>query len=185
MKYLLPFFFLIVGFTTTKGQDFKTSGTFPEIINQTRPNYVLRDSILGDLNTDSVLDLILLFDNTTPSGSRPLLIYVGQTNNTFKLKARNDSVVLCSDCGGVFGDPYTAIVIKNGYFTVEHYGGSAWRWTSYTTFKFAPKDHNWYLHKDGGDRFHVSSPGQKESWLFTTKDFGLIPFENFNHERIY
>ena len=39
-------------------------------------------------------------------------------------------------CGGIFGDPYVGISFKENVITINHYGGSAWRWTSNFTFRF-------------------------------------------------
>lgn len=58
---------------------------------------------------------------------RPLYILTGQSDQSYKLAAKNDNVVYCVNCGGIMGDPFSGIAIKNGYFSVEHYGGSAWR----------------------------------------------------------
>ena len=67
--------------------------------------------------------------------ARHLLIIQGEKDGTFKIVANNDSIVLCFGCGGVFGDPYAGITVKDNYFSIEHYGGSAWRWTRIITFK--------------------------------------------------
>jgi hypothetical protein len=152
-------------------------------------DYTILDTILGDLNLDSYADIIMLLkkdgEETTSDvidnpEKRPLLILLGQADNTYKLAARNDNVVLCVDCGGMMGDPYQQVVIKNGYFSIEHYGGSAWRWTRIVTFKYSPVDDYWYLYKDGGDSFHASDPENMTTKVKTTKDFGKVPFDKFD-----
>ena len=45
----------------------------------------------------------------------PLFVLACTSTGKFKLIARNDSVVLCKSCGGILGDPYQGIAIKNGY----------------------------------------------------------------------
>ena len=162
----------------------------PKCITQFIPNdYSTLNVTMGNLNLDSINDIILVIKKNgedTISNlddnpeRRPLLILVGQSDNTFKLVKKNDNVVYCVDCGGMMGDPFTGIAIKNGYFSVEHYGGSAWRWTRIITFKYSPEEKNWYLHKDGGDSYDINDPDQVETKIRTTKDFGKISFEVFD-----
>ena len=143
----------------------------------------------GDLNLDQYPDMILVLkkdgEETTSNvvdhpEKRPLLILLGQADNTYKLAARNDNAVYCVDCGGMMGDPFMQVVIKNGYFSIEHYGGSTWRWTRIITFKYSSADNYWYLHKDGGDSFHASDPENVTTKVRTTKDFGKVPFDKFD-----
>ena len=147
------------------------------------------DTSSGDLNHDQYPDMILVLkENGEDSTSdvidhptrRPLLVLIGHSGPGYKLAARNDNAVYCVDCGGVMGDPFTGVTVKNGYFSVEHYGGSGWRWTRIITFKYSPADNYWYLHKDGGDTYHVSDPNNAETKVKTTKDFGKLPFDKFD-----
>ncbi|WP_113616957.1 hypothetical protein [Chitinophaga flava] len=151
--------------------------------------YLILDTTSGDLNLDPYPDMIMVLykpgeDSTSDvvehPEKRPLLILLGQPDHSYKLAARNDNVVYCVDCGGIMGDPFESVVIKNGYFSVEHYGGSAWRWTRIITFKYSPTDKYWYLHKDGGDSFHASEPDKVTSKVRTSKDFGKVPFNKFD-----
>ncbi len=111
---------------------------------------------------------------------RPLYILIGQSDQSYKLTAKNNNVVYCVDCGGMMGDPFMGITIKNGYFSIEHYGGSAWRWTKIVTFKYSKTKKKWFLHKDGGDSFHTSQPEKVETKVKTVKDFGVIQFEKYD-----
>ena len=111
---------------------------------------------------------------------RPLILLVGNSKNELTKVGQNDTTVLCYDCGGAMGDPYTGITIKNGYFSVEHYGGSSWRWTTIITYKYSKKEKNWFLHKKGGVSFHASTPNNIEEKVKTKKDFGVVKFEDFN-----
>ncbi len=99
---------------------------------------------------------------------------------TFKVVARNDNTVYCIDCGGMMGDPFQGITIKKGYFSVEHCGGSAWRWTRIITYKYSKAENYWFLYKDGSDNFHTSEPEKVECKIRTTKNFGKIPFDKFD-----
>ncbi len=151
-------------------------------------DYSILDTVFGDLNKDEIKDCILVLKSKNEKNSdfrdeinRPLIILIGEGKNKYTFVGRNDRVVYCKACGGVFGDPYDQVVIKNGYFSVEHYGGSNWRWTRIITFKYDEKKKNWFLHRDGGDSFHTSNPEDTKTEVKTTKDFGVVSFENFNN----
>jgi hypothetical protein len=151
--------------------------------------YKILDTKTGDVNLDGRQDVLVVLERTNLKdydleAKRPLLILTRAKDGVLKLVARNDNVALCKACGGVFGDPYQGIAIKNGFFSVEHYGGSAWRWTDIITFRYVPKSQRWYLWKYGGDSFHVSEPNKVKTRIKTQKDFGLISFEKFDPDKI-
>ena len=143
----------------------------------------------GDLNLDAIPDAILVVkkpneketsdvvDNPT---KRPLLVLLGEGKGKYKLAGRNDNVVLCVDCGGFFGDPFEGVSIKNGFFSVEHYGGSNWRWTKIITFKYSPADKNWILTRVGSDSYHTGDPNKVEKSVKTAKNFGKVLFEKYD-----
>lgn len=140
----------------------------------------------GDLDRDAYPDRLVVLDTLLADSlrqyseaRRPLLVLSGQPNGGYRLAARNDKAVMCSGCGGMMGDPFQQLVIKNGYFSVEHYGGSNWRWTHIITFKYDPAARGWLLHRAGGDSFHTSDPEKVKTHVETTRDFGRVPFERF------
>jgi hypothetical protein len=160
----------------------------PSIAQFVLQGYTALDTTSGDLNFDQYSDMILVLkkngeDSTSDVNDhpekRPLLILLGQQDSTFRLAARNDNAVYCIDCGGMMGDPFLKVGIKRGQFSIEHYGGSAWRWTRTITFKFSPADNYWYLHKDGGESFHAAEPEKVTTKVQTTKDFGKMRFDKF------
>lgn len=140
----------------------------------------------GDLNKDDrPTDAILALkskeeeEESMDELPRPLLVLVRDMQNKLQLKARNDAVVLCSICGGVMGDPFQAIAIKNGYFSVEQSGGSRYRWLDVTTFKYDEEKQDWYLHKKGNESYDSLQEGKKETTTLTKDDFGIIAFKDF------
>ncbi|NLL28705.1 MAG: hypothetical protein GX259_07900 [Bacteroidales bacterium] len=160
-----------------------------ELLEFLPTNYSILNATSGDLNLDGINDYILvlkkndedsLFFVSDGPEKRPLLILIRDKNNKLKLVRRNDNTVYCFGCGGIMGDPFMGITIKNGYFSVEHYGGSAWRWTRIITYKYSKKDNEWFLHKDGSESFYVFEPENVESKIKTTKDFGKVKFEEFD-----
>lgn len=152
-------------------------------------NYSILDSLACDLNQDGKDDYILILKHNDEEKlsnviehpeKRPMYLLIRNDQNQLQIKYKNDNVVLCVDCGGVMGDPYQAIVFKNGYFSVEHYGGSNWRWTNIVTFKYSKEKNDWFLHKIGVDTYHTSDPENVETEVKTTKDFGQIRFADYN-----
>ncbi|MFD2785097.1 hypothetical protein [Hymenobacter rubripertinctus] len=148
--------------------------------------YQMLDVATGDLNRDAYPDKLLALDTILvdslrreSEARRPLLLLTGQPDGTFRLAARNDNAVMCSSCGGMMGDPYRQLVIKNGYFLVEHYGGAGWRWTRIFTFKYDPTARRWFLHRAGGESFHSSDPEKAKTYVETARDFGRVPLESF------
>ena len=148
-------------------------------------SYSLLDSASGDWNKDGYKDLVLILksdsEEMNPDTTRPLLLLAGTANGGYTLLARNDSVVLCKGCGGVFGDPYAGIVIKNGYFSIEHYGGSNWRWTRVITFKFDVKSNVFRLHRDAGVSYHTSDPDKTTDIISNKSHYGKLLFTKYSY----
>src|SRR3954462_12309690 len=67
----------------------------------------------ADLNGDGRGDFVLVLERENPPkdkddfpvGQRPLLILVRGADGKLSAAKRNERVVMCSRCGGVFGDP--------------------------------------------------------------------------------
>ena len=195
VNYLLVLMTLLSVFqykanATEKDNDELDIAQLPDTISRYIPEgYQALNATRGDLNQDAIEDVILIVkkrdeektsDMIEHPEKRPLFILTGQTDNSYKLAAKSDNAVLCVDCGGVMGDPFMGVTIKKGYFSVEHYGGSAWRWTMIVTFKYSKTKKKWFLHKYGGDEFHVSEPDNTTTNVQSTKDFGVVAFEDFN-----
>lgn len=152
-------------------------------------NYEILLKEAGDINLDGLEDLILVlkesnedsrYEDTVNSPLRPVLLLIRDTSGKLQQAKRNDKTVYGIADGGMMGDPFNSITIKNGYFSFEHYGGSSWRWTHIITFKYDKTDNEWYLHKVGGDSYHSSEPEKVETKVKSTKDFGKIKFEKFD-----
>ncbi|MBV4358185.1 hypothetical protein [Pinibacter aurantiacus] len=149
--------------------------------------YGLLGSARGDLNRDSLDDMVLVVykkgeDSTDIDhpAKRPLLLLIGQADSTYKLATKSDNAVYCKNCGGMMGDPFMGITIKNGYFSVELAGGSGDRWSRIVTFKYVADESKWFLHKDGTESYQVPDPEKITRKTRTTKDFGKVAFEDFD-----
>ncbi len=148
--------------------------------------YEMLDYVTGDLNGDKKTDAILILkipgeDTATEDVKRPLLILIRQVNGKLKQEKRNDDVIMCRQCGGVFGDPYEGTEITGNGITINFYGGSSWRWGY--TYKFAYKTakRNWYLINEKQISYHNTEPeiNVKEVEI-PEAELGEIPFEKFN-----
>jgi len=164
--------------------------TLPKNLSQFIPKgYSLLDTAKGDLNLDRFQDIILVLktngEDTALDATeykRPLLILLGHTDKSFSVAERNDNVVYCFQCGGVFGDPYDGVEIKKGLFTVHHFGGSNDRWSNDITFKYSKTDSTWYLQKivdKGWNVFHLK---KVDTNIKTKKDFGTIAFKKYTDD---
>jgi hypothetical protein len=160
----------------------------PQLFQNLIPSgYAILDTAFGDLNRDAYKDAVVILKRSDEEAysdtARPLLLLAGTATGNFRLLARNDSVVLCSGCGGVIGDPYAGITIKNGYFSIEHYGGSNWRWTRIITFKFDVANQVFRLHRDAGVSFHTSDPDKTKDLFYNKPDFGKHLFTEYTYSK--
>ena len=180
-KNIFLFLIPIVFISNLKGQDFKKDFI---------PNgFQILDYKKGNLNLDQYEDYIVILkkideektsDVINNPEKRPLFILIGKANNTFEVISKNDNCVYCIDCGGMMGDPYVGITIKKGFFTIEHYGGSSWRWSHDITFKYSKKDKFWFLYKLRNVSFNVGELEKVKVKVKRKKDFGKIPFDKYD-----
>lgn len=187
MKSLLSL--LLIFFAVSCHQK-ETDKDSPEALLQFIPEgYMLKDTARGDLNLDGLKDLVLVLNKAGEEETsdiienpekRPMLILLAQKNNTYREAAQNQNIVYCYDCGGMLGDPYQGITIKDGQLTVEHFGGSSWRWARTITFKYIPSEKNWYLTEDALVNSHASDPENITTTIRTARDFGEIRLEDFD-----
>jgi len=112
-------------------------------------DYEIKDSISGDLNKDGLKDIVLVLshlqEDTFEMDEEPkrLLLILFKSAVGFKLSGKSSEVVMCRHCGGMYGDPYSQLDITKGVLSIEHYGGSSWRWTE--TRKFRYQQNGFYL----------------------------------------
>ena len=179
MARYLFFFFTVICFSAIAQENCRTFSSFIPA------GYTILDSAAGDLNKDGFKDYILILQLTDEQEhadtTRPLLLLKGTGKDRFDLFAANDSVVLCRGCGGVFGDPYAGITVKSNFFSIEHYGGSNWRWTRIITFRYDAKTKQFILHRDAGESYHTFDPDKTELNLHNKEDFGKLSFAKYSY----
>lgn len=152
--------------------------------------YVIVDTAKGDLNLDKFQDFLLVLkksnegqDSVLNEEERPLLILLGHADKTFTLGGRNDNIVYCLSCGGIFGDPYAGIEITKGTFTIHHFGGSNDRWSNDITFKYSKFDKTWYLFKVVDKGWNVGDLDKIDSTITTKDNFGVVSFKEFSSSK--
>jgi hypothetical protein len=117
-------------------------------IQQNLPKrHALMRVFAGDLNNDSRPDAVVLarsWDETNnANSSRPLLVFLRQTNGTLRRVARANGVIACAACGGVAGDPWARrdqlarIVFEKNSFSLLEFVGSGWRGWRKVSFRFS------------------------------------------------
>ena len=146
----------------------------------------------ADLNGDGRGDFVLVLErenpakdeNDFPVNQRPLLILVRGEDGKLGEAKRNERVVMCSRCGGVFGDPFDGVVAGRNSFSVELYGGSNWRWKYSYQFNYSRVDKTWQLVRAEEISYHTSDPDKMKTRIFTPpKDYGKIDIADFDPEK--
>lgn len=152
-------------------------------LNQFIPQgYVLLDSKSGDLNQDGYVDYVIICNSPNEmedESKRALIILHGQANGSLKMIDRNDNIVMCAQCGGVTGDPFTGITIKKNFFSIEHEGGSSDQWTRIITFKYNLDEGRYYINRDAGEVWNTNSKKKKKLESYSKDQWGVVPFENY------
>jgi hypothetical protein len=145
----------------------------------------------ADLNGDGSGDFVLVLERENPSkdkddfpvNQRPLLILLRGADGKLSTAKRNERVVMCSQCGGVFGDPFEGVVAGRNTFTLDFYGGSNWRWKYSYKFNYSRIDKTWQLVRAEEVSYHTSDPDKMETRVFTPpRDFGKIDIADFDPE---
>lgn len=182
-------FLVIVGCTHLKKQSQDLSQSNLSLHSKNSYfNFTPLDSAMGDLNMDRITDKIVIYKSANElsegESKRPLEIFIGKADGTFELVERNENVVLCYACGGIFGDPYEAVSIENGSFTVSHYGGSNWRWSRAITFSYVKDYNTWLLTDDSGISYNVNEEEKTtETQINNPEDFGKVRFKDFDNDK--
>jgi hypothetical protein len=151
------------------------------------PAYRIMDMASADLNNDNYADYVLVLQNMNETWDgdelRPLLIIVGGTKGSLSLLARNDNIVLRKNAGGVFGDPYKSISLKDGLLSIEHSIGSSWKWNRIITFTYDSSIKDFVLHKDADISYHISDPNKQTDVLYNKEDYNQLVFAKYSFNK--
>jgi hypothetical protein len=123
--------------------NFKISGqTIP-----VPPNYTIVDTVSGDLDSDGKRELVVAY-NTKEEGDldenvpRELIIYK-MLNSKWTIWKKSQHALYNSRDGGMMGDPFGEMEIKNRILLISHNGGSSWKWGH--TDKYRYQNGEFYL----------------------------------------
>lgn len=137
----------------------------------------------GDLNKDGNSDLAFIIEGTGTNGRsapRTLIVAFGPEYD-FKIEAKN--AILKADEGGVMGDPFNGIEIKNGSLYLHFLGGSAWRWENSYQFRF--QDGDFYLIGATKSFFNINTnEGTKKDYNLLTGDYIITETSKDGSEKI-
>lgn len=150
-------------------------------------NYEIFDSLSFDFNEDKISDKILILervvndeDSFSVQSKRPFLILQGIGNSKYKLKLRNDNIILDAQSGGMYGDPYQGMNADNNSIGIFHHGGTSWRWDINDNYIYNKEKDTWYLINETTSSFwlfNIDSTYTEEIKNFTEKD--TITIENY------
>lgn len=186
-KFILILSFLIIPNIVWAIDDDSLCSSDEEIVltcTELRPFIIkgmsLIDMEIADLNGDGQKDYVLVLEDTQ-NDLRPLLILIRDNNNELKQVKRNDKIILGPHDGGMLGDPFVGIQAESKSFSVSHYGGSRWRWSTDYTFRYSRLDDTWQLVRAEESEFDAAhDEGGKTRVLVPPRDYGKIDIADFD-----
>lgn len=127
MKYLAFIAFLLP--YTSMAQDAVLLGNYKPI-----------REVLGDLDKDGMEEKVVVYDtgdkDDEVNGSDRELIIYKKGGNAWTLWQRSGTAIGNSRDGGMMGDPFQELEIKNGILVITHAGGSSWKWDRTDKYRF-------------------------------------------------
>jgi hypothetical protein len=128
-KQLLLLFFVLFFFTHSFGQEHVIPKEYRPI-----------KEIYGDLNKDSVDEKVVVYnvsdtEDEVEGIDREIVIFKKENQN-WKIWHRSKTAIGNSKDGGMMGDPFEDIEIKNGVLLIYESGGSSWKWSHTDKYRF-------------------------------------------------
>lgn len=133
----------------------------------------LMDICEGDLDGDDKQDFAVVLEyepgyeyfrggesRPVQEGIRPIYVYTYVEDVGYQCRYENHDFIRTKEEGGMIGDPYAGIEIKEGTLTVSDYGGSSGRWGDDLIFKIKGEElflkeyivYEWSIHSGHGMR---------------------------------
>ncbi len=104
-------------------------------------SYKIVDEIHGDLDQDGIDEKVVAY-NMTPVEiendgiNRELILFKKDPSDNWIIWQRSLNAIGNSSAGGMMGDPYEGIEIKNGILLISENGGSSWKWRHTDKYRF-------------------------------------------------
>lgn len=137
-----------------------------------------------DLNMDNIKDRILVFSpKNINSEDKFSTVYVLIYKKNGEFIEYSNNKIIKSFNPNSYAEGFRDIAVKNNYFTIEENISSEPMQDKYTTFTFDKKSNSIYLHKLS---FSTTYPNasQDKNITYSSKDFGVIKFENYTPKAI-
>lgn len=110
----------------------------------------VKSAIAGDLNRDGNDDLVVVIefaiknenDKTKPDymfnwGSpRTIYILLGNSDGSYTIAHKNESLILENGMGGRFGEPLESLKIEDGVLNIGQIQGTSWSWINAMRFSY-------------------------------------------------
>jgi hypothetical protein len=102
--------------------------------------YRLTKEVYGDLNKDGQEEKVAVYnmkseENDTKGIDRIVIIFK-KNQGQWVIWQQSINAVGNSKAGGMMGDPFEDIAIKNGVLLISQAGGSSWKWSHTDKYKF-------------------------------------------------
>ncbi|MDR1557948.1 MAG: hypothetical protein LBS88_13110 [Tannerellaceae bacterium] len=130
-------------------QNSNRTDNIPQVIKDLVPSgYELVFCATGNLNLDKYKDAIVVLKK---NDGRSIWLMTGNANNSYKINVINNEVenlgLYYFDDKRDFENPFFDIVIKNGFFTIENYGGVSGNNKEIHTahFRYSQELNDWLL----------------------------------------
>lgn len=92
----------------------------------------------GDLDKDGIPEKVIVYNttDTTDEGITRKLYILKYVDSKWIGWKQSANAVLKSQQGGMMGDPFEGIEVKNGLLIVSVAGGSSWKWAHQDKYRF-------------------------------------------------
>lgn len=104
-------------------------------------NYIVIDSVYGDLDKDGADELVAAYNTRKEAEEnyegvpRELIIYK-KKKGAWVVWQQSLQALYGSRDGGMMGDPYGSITIEKGVLIISHNGGSSWKWSHTDKYRY-------------------------------------------------
>lgn len=102
------------------------------------PGFELIEEKYGDLDRDGIAERVIVYNtaDTTEDGVVRELQILKQSHNQWRVWKNSRNAILKSQQGGMMGNPFEGIEIRNGLLILSFSGGSSWKWFYKDKYRF-------------------------------------------------